>query len=89
MPTFAELGFPKANLTSAFGIFAPAGTPPAILIRLNAELNKALAEPQVRERMIAGGEVPTGGTAAQFSAAIRAESLENARIVKEAGIRAD
>lgn len=89
VPTFDELGYPKANLTSTFGIFAPGKTPAAIVNRLNAELNKALAEPEVRERLLRGGEVPTGGTAAQFSAAIRTESAENARIVKEAGIKAD
>lgn len=89
VPTFAELGYPKANLTSTFGIFAPARTPAALVARLNAELNKALAEPEVRERLLKGGEVPTGGTAAQFAAAIRAEYDDNARIVKEAGIKAD
>ncbi len=89
VPTIAELGYPKANLTSTFGIFAPARTPPAIVARLNAELNKALLEPEVRERLLKGGEVPTGGTAAQFAAAIRTEYDDNARIVKEAGIKAD
>lgn len=89
VPTFDELGYPKANLTSTFGIFAPGKTPPAILNKLNAELNKALAEPDVRERLMRGGEVPTGGSAAQFATAIRAESAENARIVKEAGIKAE
>lgn len=89
VPTLDELGYPKANLTSTFGIFAPGKTPPAILNKLNAELNKALAEPDVRDRLMRGGEVPTGGTAAQFATAIRAESIENARIVKEAGIKAE
>ncbi|WP_066734654.1 tripartite tricarboxylate transporter substrate binding protein [Cupriavidus sp. D384] len=89
VPTFDELGYPKANLTSTFGIFAPGKTPAAIIDKLNAELNKALAEPEVRDRLMRGGEVPTGGSAAQFAKAIHAESQENARIVKEAGIKAD
>lgn len=89
VPTFAELGFPKANLTSTFGVFAPAKTPPAIVARLNAELNKALSSPEVRDRLLKGGEVPTGGTAAQFAGAIREEYEDNARIVKEAGIKAE
>nr|WP_315598167.1 tripartite tricarboxylate transporter substrate binding protein [uncultured Cupriavidus sp.] len=89
VPTFDELGYPKANLTSTFGIFAPGKTPAAIIQKLNAELNKALAEPDVRDRLLRGGEVPTGGTAAQFATAIKAESNENARIVKEAGIKID
>ncbi len=89
VPTFDELGYPKANLTSTFGIFAPGKTPAVIIQKLNAELNKALAEPDVRDRLLRGGEVPTGGTAAQFATAIKAESNENARIVKEAGIKID
>ncbi|MCO4892811.1 tripartite tricarboxylate transporter substrate binding protein [Cupriavidus sp. WGtm5] len=89
VPTLAELGYPKANLTSTFGVFAPGKTPAAIINRLNAELNKALAEPEVHERLLKGGEVPTGGTPAQFAKAIREESAENARIVREAGIKAD
>jgi len=89
VPTFDELGYPKANLTSTFGIFAPGKTPAAIIEKLNAELNKALAEPDVRDRLMRGGEVPTGGTAAQFASAIKSESAENARIVKEAGIKAE
>ncbi len=89
VPTFDELGYPKANLTSTFGIFAPGKTPAAIIQKLNAELNKALAEPDVRDRLLRGGEVPTGGTAAQFATAIKVESNENARIVKEAGIKID
>ncbi|SOZ51367.1 conserved hypothetical protein, UPF0065 [Cupriavidus taiwanensis] len=89
VPTLAELGYPKANLTSTFGVFAPGKTPAAIINRLNAELNKAMAEPEVHERLLKGGEVPTGGTPAQFAKAIREESVENARIVREAGIKAD
>jgi tripartite-type tricarboxylate transporter receptor subunit TctC len=89
VPTLAELGYPKANLSSTFGVFAPGKTPAAIINRLNAELNRALAEPEVHERLLKGGEVPTGGTPAQFAKAIREESAENARIVKEAGIKAD
>lgn len=89
VPTLAELGYPKANLTSTFGVFAPGKTPAAIINRLNAELNKALAEQEVHERLLKGGEVPTGGTPAQFAKAIREEYVENARIVKEAGIKAD
>lgn len=89
VPTLAELGYAKANLTSTFGVFAPGKTPAPIVARLNAELNKALAAPEVKDRLLKGGEVPTGGTAAQFAAAIRAEYEDNARIVKEAGIRAE
>ncbi|XQM35577.1 Extra-cytoplasmic solute receptor [Cupriavidus sp. H19C3] len=89
VPTLAELGYPKANLTSTFGVFAPGKTPAAIVNRLNTELNKALTSPEVRDRLLRDGEVPTGGTAAQFAASIHSEYEDNARIVKEAGIKAE
>ncbi|MBY4897776.1 tripartite tricarboxylate transporter substrate binding protein [Cupriavidus sp. AU9028] len=89
VPTFAELGFPKANLTSTFGIFAPGKTPAPIVARLNAELNKALAAPEVRQRLLRGGEVPTGGSAADFAKVIRTEYEENGRIVREANIKTE
>jgi tripartite-type tricarboxylate transporter receptor subunit TctC len=87
VPTLAELGFPAANLTSLFGIFAPAGLPPALLERLNAETNKALAQPDVRARLTGSDNVPTGGSAAEFARQIAAESANNARIIKAAGIK--
>ena len=86
VPTLAELGYPAANSTSLFGIFAPAGTPKAVLDRLNAEINKALAEPDIQQRLKASDNVPTGGTAAAFAKQIAAESVENAKIIKSAGI---
>jgi tripartite-type tricarboxylate transporter receptor subunit TctC len=89
VPTLAELGFGAANMTSTFGLFAPAGTPPAVLERMNAEVNKALAAPDLRQRLVASDNVPTGGTAAEFGRAIAQESENNARIVKAAGIRAE
>jgi len=89
VPTFAELGFEAANLTSTFGIFAPARVPEAVVARLNDEVNKALAAPDLRERLHATDNVPTGGNAKQFVELIRDEFRTNERIVKEAGIRAE
>lgn len=86
VPTLAELGYPAANSTSLFGIFAPAGTPKAVLDRLNAEINKALAEPDIQQRLKASDNVPTGGTAAAFAKQIAAESQANAKIIHAAGI---
>lgn len=88
VPTLAELGLAPANLTSLFGIFAPAGTPAAVLERLNAEINKALASPDLRARLVASDNVPTGGSAAEFARQIATESDNNARIIKAAGIKA-
>lgn len=89
VPTFAELGLPSANLTSLFGLFAPARTPEAQLARLNAEINKALQQPDLRSRLLAADNVPTGGSAADFARQIAQESENNARIVKAAGIRSE
>lgn len=89
VPTLAELGVPAANLTSVFGIFAPAKTPVAVLERLNAEINQALALPDIRARLEASDNVPTGGTAAEFARHIAAESESNARIIRAANIRLD
>lgn len=87
VPTLQELKLPAANLNSVFGIFAPAGTPAPVLERLNAEINRALAQPDVKARLEASDNVPTGGTAAQFQRQIAAESESNARIIRAAGIR--
>ena len=87
VPTLAELGQPAANLSSLFGIYAPAQTPAAVLARLNAEVNKALALPDIRAKLDATDNVPTGGTAAEFARQIAQESENNARIIRAAGIQ--
>ncbi len=87
VPTLSELGFAQANLVSLFGIFAPARTPEPILARLNAEINKALQLPDIRQRLLASDNVPTGGSSAAFAKQIATESETNARIIKAANIR--
>jgi tripartite-type tricarboxylate transporter receptor subunit TctC len=88
-PTLAELGFAAANLDSRFGLFAPAGVPPVVVERLNAEVNKVLAVPEFRARLVSTDNVPTGGSAADFARQIAQESDANARIIQTAGIKAD
>ncbi|MGO4389767.1 Bug family tripartite tricarboxylate transporter substrate binding protein [Variovorax sp. M-6] len=87
--TLAELGYPAANLSSQFGVFAPAGTPAILIEKYNVEINKALASPDLRAKLLATDNVPTGGRAEAFANEIAAEYENNARIVKAAGIRAD
>lgn len=89
VPTLAELGHAGANLTSLFGVFAPAGVPQPVLQRLNAEINKALALPDVRARLTGSDNVPTGGSAADFAKQIADESDNNARIIRSANIKAE
>lgn len=88
VPTLAELGFPAANLSSLFGVFAPAQTPAPVLERLNAEINKALAQPDMQVRLDASDNVPTGGKAGDFARHIAAESDSNLKVIRAANIRA-
>jgi tripartite-type tricarboxylate transporter receptor subunit TctC len=88
-PTLAELGFPAANLSSRFGLFAPAGVPAPVIDRINAEVNKALATPDLRARLQASDNLPTGGSAADFARQVAQESDNTARIIQAAGIKAD
>jgi tripartite-type tricarboxylate transporter receptor subunit TctC len=74
VPTFAELGCPGANLASLFGLFAPRGTPDAVVRRVNALLGRALAHPALRNRLLSSGNLPAGGSAAEFAAAIVADA---------------
>ena len=87
VPTLAELGQGAANLSSLFGVFAPAGMPAAVVARLNAEINKVLALPDVRAKLDASDNVPLGGTAADFGKRIAVESEANLRIIRAAGIK--
>jgi len=89
VPTLAELGIPAANLSSQFGIFAPVGTPSALVDRYNAEINKALQSPDLRAKLIAADNVPSIGSPAEFGKEIASEYEANGRIVKAANIKAD
>ena len=89
VPTLAELGFAGANLSSQFGIVAPAGVPRPVLDRLNAQVNAALQMPDIRSRLVATDNVPTGGSAEAFGKQIAAQSESNLRIIRAVGIKAD
>jgi tripartite-type tricarboxylate transporter receptor subunit TctC len=73
VPTLAELGFPEANLVSTFGLFAPRGVPQERLQRINAIVNEALRQPEIRARILDVSNLPTGGNAADFVARIARE----------------
>jgi tripartite-type tricarboxylate transporter receptor subunit TctC len=89
VPTLAELGYPAANLSSLFGVFAPAGLPQPLAARYNAEINKALATPDLRAKLLATDNVPTGGAAADFAKAIAAEYESDGKIIRASGIKAE
>ena len=89
VPTLAEVGYPSANLASHFGVFAPGNLPLRLLDRLNSEINKALQHPELRGRLVASENVPTGGSAREFARQVAAEADSTARIVRAANIKAE
>ena len=89
VPTLAELGYARANLSSQFGIVAPGGLPRPVLDKLNAQVNAVLQLPEIRSRLVATDNVPTGGSADAFGKQIAAESEANLRIIRTVGIKAD
>jgi len=89
VPTFEEGGYPGLVVMSWYGILAPAGTPAEIVRRLNAELNKAIQAPEVKARLTSLGTEPTGGSAEQFGATIKADIERWAKVVATAGIKID
>ncbi len=89
VPTIAESGFPGFEASVWYGFVAPAGTPKPILVRLHAEVQKALQTPEVRERMASvGGEV-LPGSAEQFGALLHSERQRYEKLVREANIKPD
>jgi tripartite-type tricarboxylate transporter receptor subunit TctC len=72
-----------------FGLVAPAGTPREIVQKLNAEVVKILAMPDVRERFLAQGVEPVGGTPEQFADHIRAQMSKWSKVVQDAGVKAE
>ena len=86
VPTVAESGFPDYEVTSWYGVLAPAGTPPEIVNRLYREFARALQQPAIRERIVALGAEPVGNTPDQFRDEIRALVRQWPPIVEAAGI---
>jgi tripartite-type tricarboxylate transporter receptor subunit TctC len=89
IPTLTELGYPDSNYTSHFGFFAPAKTPEAVLKKLHADINAALALPEVAERLTKLDNVVAATSAAEFAQIVRREYEANARVVAKAGIRSE
>ena len=86
VPTIAEAGVPGYEALSWFGVLAPAGTPDAVVARLQEEIAKALADPAMQARFAELGAVPVGDTPAEFAAFIGTETAKWADVVQKAGI---
>jgi tripartite-type tricarboxylate transporter receptor subunit TctC len=89
IPTLAEAGVAGYGFDISVGYLAPAGTPRAAIVRLNAEINRALNIPEVRQVLETAGIPPIGGTPEHFGEAIRAEVRQMAGLVKASGARVE
>ncbi len=89
IPTIAESGLPGFQSGSWFGMEVPARTPRPIIEKLNAEVNRILALPELRERLAGDGAELVGGTPAEFGAYIRTEIEKWAKVIKFTGMRVE
>jgi tripartite-type tricarboxylate transporter receptor subunit TctC len=89
VPTSKEAGIDNFEVVSWYGILAPAGTPPDIVNRLNAEWVKIAAMPDTREKMQNAGVEPLSSAPAQFADFIKAETVRWSKVIKEANISVD
>jgi tripartite-type tricarboxylate transporter receptor subunit TctC len=87
VPTFEEAGMNGIVLETWYGAFVPSGTPDPIIARLNAEMNKAVADPATRDSLLQTATEPVGGSAEQFARVVHEDSARYARLAKELNIR--
>ena len=89
VPTFEESGLHGLDITNWFGVFVPAGTPPEVVSRIQAEIVRGLKLADVRDRLAAQGLEAIGSTPDELDRFVRAESAKYAKIIRAAGIQAD
>jgi len=87
LPTVAESGLPGYEAIGWFGLLAPAATPKTVVEKLSADLNRVLADPDVKKRIQDLGADPAGNTPEQFGRFIRDDQAKWARLVREAGLK--
>ena len=88
VPTYQEAGIKGLVLDQWLGVFVPAGTPPAVAARLNAEINRALTDAAIRDSFLQSAQAPVGGSADTFAGLVRDEFAKYERLVKELNIKA-
>jgi tripartite-type tricarboxylate transporter receptor subunit TctC len=87
VPTIAEAGVPGGESGSWIALLAPAGTPAAVIERLNADVREAVADPAVREKLIGQGAVPQSSTPAGLQQLIDADAKRYGKIIRDKGVR--
>ena len=87
IPTLSESGLPGFDSWTWFGIFGPAGTPRAVVDRVNAELNRIVNDPAVRERLAQLGFDTAGGSPAQFAAIVESEARKWSKVIRDANVK--
>lgn len=89
VPTISEQGFPGYEVSSGFGMLAPANVSPTVIKTINGALVKAIQDPAVRDRLSSQGAEPVGSTPEQHDQLVRSEITRWTKIVKQVGIKVD
>lgn len=89
VPTVAESGVPGYSVTGWYGFYAPAGTPQDLVRRLYEESRRALASPDIKDKLMKAGNEPVGTPPAEFAAFVRTEYNKWAKVIKQANLRID
>ena len=89
LPTIAEAGYAGAGMSIWYGLVAPAGTPREIVTRLNKEMIRIMALPDIKERFVQLGAEPTTSTPEEFTALVREELAKWGKVIREDGIKVD
>jgi tripartite-type tricarboxylate transporter receptor subunit TctC len=87
VPTFRESGMPDLVVEQWLGVFVPAGTPPAIVARLNSEIGKSLADPAIKGNLEKSAQEPIGGTADAFGQLVKNDFAKYGRLVKDLNLK--
>jgi tripartite-type tricarboxylate transporter receptor subunit TctC len=89
IPTVAESGVPGFDSATWIGLFAPAGTPPSLVLKLSGKVAQLLTQPEVAQKLAAQGSEPRGSTPEQLARHMREDSARWSRVIQSAAIKVD